>query len=46
MPEWMKTFERELEIVIEEQPHEEFRCFITSEPPPLVMMEICPESIL
>jgi len=37
MPEWMKTFERELEIVIEEQPHEEFRCFITSEPPPLVM---------
>lgn len=46
MTDWMKTFERELEITMEDDPHPDFRCFITSEPPPLVMMEICPESIL
>ena len=45
MAEWMKEFEMNLEIAMEE-PHEDFRCFITSEPPPLPMMEICPESIL
>jgi dynein heavy chain len=45
MAEWMAEFELNLEIAMEE-PHEDFRCFITSEPPPLPMMEICPESIL
>lgn len=45
MAEWMKDFEINLEIAMED-PHEDFRCFITSEPPPLPMMEICPESIL
>ena len=45
MIDWMKEFERELEIA-QEDPHEEFRCFISSEPPPLPLMEICPESIL
>lgn len=45
MAEWMKDFEMNLEIAMED-PHPDFRCFITSEPPPLPMMEICPESIL
>lgn len=42
----MKDFERNLEIVIDEGAHEDFRCFISSEPPPLPHMEIIPESIL
>lgn len=46
MIDWMKIFERELEMVIEDNCHEDFRCFISSEPPPLPMMEITPESIL
>ena len=46
MTEWMKTFERQLEVCQEENPHPDFRCFISSEPPPLDYMEIIPESIL
>lgn len=46
MTDWMKTFERQLEICEEENPHEDFRVFISSEPPPLDYMEIIPESIL
>lgn len=46
MTEWMREFERALEIALEEDPHEEFRCFISSEPPGLPHMEIIPESIL
>jgi dynein heavy chain len=42
----MKTFERNFEIVVEADPHPDFRCFVSSEPPPLPMMEIIPESIL
>jgi len=42
----MKDFERQLEIVHEEGAHDEFRCFVSSEPPPLPHMEIIPESIL
>jgi dynein heavy chain len=34
MISWMKVFERSFEEVIEEGPHEDFRCFISSEPPP------------
>jgi len=45
MQSWMKVFERNLEIVTEEV-HPNFRCFISSEPPPLPDMEIIPESIL
>jgi dynein heavy chain len=46
MPEWMRDFEFNLEIVLEEGAHEDFRCFISSEPPPLPHMEIIPEAIL
>jgi len=45
MQTWMKVFERDLEIVCENV-HENFRCFISSEPPPLPFMQIIPESIL
>lgn len=46
MPEWMRDFEFNLEIVLEEGAHPDFRCFISSEPPPLPHMEIIPEAIL
>jgi dynein heavy chain len=46
MQTWMKDFERNFEIVLEEGAHPEFRCFISSEPPGLPHMEIIPESIL
>lgn len=44
---WMKIFERQLEVVSESQDLDPlFRCFISSEPPPLPDQEIIPESIL
>ena len=46
MTEWMREFERALEIAIEDNCHPDFRCFISSEPPGLPHMEIIPESIL
>jgi len=47
MVSWMKLFERQLEQATEaEDLNEDFRCFISSEPPPLPFMEIIPESIL
>lgn len=46
MQTWMKTFERNFEIVVEAVPHPDFRCFVSSEPPPLPMMDIIPESVL
>lgn len=46
MQTWMKSFERNLEIVIEEGAHPDFRCFVSSEPPPMPYMETIPESIL
>lgn len=46
MTDWMKDFEFNLEVVIEEGAHDDFRCFISSEPPPMPHMEIIPESIL
>lgn len=46
MIDWMRGFERKLEIAIAEDCHPEFRCFITSEPPPLDYQEIIPEAIL
>jgi dynein heavy chain len=42
----MKTFERNFEIAVDTDPHPDFRCFISSEPPPMPMQEIIPESIL
>jgi len=46
MTDWMKEFERALEIAVEENCHPDFKCFISSEPPGLPHMEIIPESIL
>lgn len=50
MRDWMKIFERNYEIVHEQEggAHEDFRCFLTSEPPPALapLMEMIPESIL
>lgn len=46
MQNWMKVFERNFEIVLENEPHVEFRCFVSSEPPPLPHMEIIPEAVL
>ena len=46
MQTWMKSFERSFEQVVDEGPHPEFRCFISSEPPGLPHMEIIPESVL
>jgi len=43
---WMKGFERKLEIAVAEDCHADFRCFISSEPPPLPEMDIIPEAIL
>lgn len=45
MQTWMKIFERDLEVVCENV-NENFRCFISSEPPPLPFQQIIPESIL
>jgi dynein heavy chain len=45
MQTWLKVFERNLEI-IQEDVHPKFRCYISSEPPPLPEMETIPESIL
>jgi len=42
----MRSFERNFEICVEEDPHPDFRCFVSSEPPGLPMQEIIPESIL
>ena len=46
MTDWMREFERALEVEIEQGPHPDFRVFISSEPPGLPHMEIIPESIL
>ena len=45
MQSWLKDFERALELVVKDA-HEDFRVFISSEPPPLPTMKIIPESIL
>jgi len=46
MQTWMKSFERNFEIVVEDGCHPDFRCFVSSEPPGLPQQEIIPESIL
>ena len=45
MISWLKVFENDLERV-QQTAHPDFRCFITSEPPPLPTMSIIPEPIL
>ncbi|KAF4733564.1 hypothetical protein FOZ62_017846 [Perkinsus olseni] len=47
MQGWLKSFERALEVV-EEFAHQDFRCIITSEPPPAMfpLMDLVPESVL
>jgi len=42
----MKKFERQFEIAIENGAHDDFRVFVSAEPPGLPEMEIIPESIL
>jgi len=46
MTDWMREFERALEVAVDDDPHVDFRCFISSEPPGLPQQEIIPESIL
>jgi dynein heavy chain len=46
MIEWMREFERALEVALDDDPHVDFRCFISSEPPGLPHQEIIPEAIL
>jgi dynein heavy chain len=46
MQSWMKIFERNLEIVCEDDVNPAFRCFVSSEPPGLPDQETIPESIL
>lgn len=46
MQTWMKSFERNLEMVLEDDVHSDFRAFVSSEPPGLPHQEIIPESVL
>merc|ERR1711935_519226 len=46
MTDWMRDFEFNYEVVLEDGAHPDFRCFISSEPPALPHMEIIPEAIL
>ena len=47
MTDWMREFERALEIAVEDPTtNADFRCFISSEPPGIPTMDIIPESIL
>jgi len=46
MTEWMREFERALEVAVDSDPHADFRCFISSEAPGLPHQEIIPESVL
>jgi dynein heavy chain, axonemal len=45
MSSWLKIFENNLERV-SFNAHEDFRCFISSEPPPIPTMQMIPEPIL
>ena len=45
MSKWIKRFENDLERV-SQTAHPNFRCFISSEPPPLPTLDIIPEPIL
>jgi len=45
MESWVSKLERLLEVV-QEGAHEDFRCFISAEPPPMASMKNMPESLL
>lgn len=46
MQSWLPTLERQLEEVATEGAHDNFRCFISAEPPPLPDMLNIPESLM
>lgn len=46
MQSWLPTLERQLEEIATEGAHDNFRCFISAEPPPLPDMLNIPESLL
>lgn len=45
MQSWVPKLERLLEIV-QENAHEDFRCFLSAEPPPMASMKNMPESLM
>jgi dynein heavy chain len=45
MSSWVPKLERLLEVVSEDA-HEDFRCFISAEPPPMASMKNMPESLM
>lgn len=45
MSSWVPRLERLLEVVSEDA-HEDFRCFISAEPPPMASMRNMPESLM
>jgi dynein heavy chain len=45
MQSWVPKLERLLEVV-QEDAHQDFRCFISAEPPPLSSMKNMPESLM
>eukprot|EP00804_Cyclotella_cryptica_P004521 CCRYP_006874-RA/>CCRYP_006874-RA protein AED:0.08 eAED:0.09 QI:0/0/0.5/1/0/0/2/139/4220 len=45
MSSWVPKLERLLEVVAEDA-HEDFRCFISAEPPPIASMKNMPESLM
>ncbi|KAL7490113.1 hypothetical protein ACHAW6_015825 [Cyclotella cf. meneghiniana] len=45
MSSWVPKLERLLEVVAEDA-HEDFRCFISAEPPPMASMKNMPESLM
>ncbi|RHY19216.1 hypothetical protein DYB25_002385 [Aphanomyces astaci] len=48
MQSWLPQLERQLEEIVGEGPHEMFRCFISAEPPPILLpLELnVPESLM
>ena len=45
MQSWVPTLERLLEVV-QEDAHEDFRCFVSAEPPPIATWKNMPESLM
>ena len=46
MSMWVKTLERKLESSQDPETHKDFRCFLSSEPPPMPSQQSIPEAIL
>ena len=45
MQSWLPTLERKLEVAAESG-HDDFRCYLSAEPPPLHDQQTIPEGIL